>query len=513
MHSNKKVWIAANNKSQIADQLIEQACCLLGDWEGKETSLVINKVSDFELRPLDLDNSVLTIYTSGSSGQAKAITKTLQQFQIEIDTLERYWGQCLGESQVLATVSHQHIYGLLFRILWPLTTGRCFHSEMYLSPEPLLKAAKDISAHWVASPAQLKRLDELSPWQDLAKLNVIFSSGGALPVESAIQIEQSCGQKVLEVFGSSETGGIAWRQSVDDTLWTVFDGINVFLCDEGQSYLSSPYLVAQEVDDSLLNSANINDESFSQKYFKMDDKIQLHGNKQFELLGRLDRIVKIEEKRLSLDELEQALNHSDWVAQSYTLLIADIRDKIAATLVLTDSGQQYFQQFGRAELIKQLRKQLMNRFETVVLPRKWLFIHSLPMTAQGKIDRELLIQLFALDHQRFPLILNCNYQEQTVELQCRVLPGLIYFSGHFPEQPILPGVTQLAWAEQFAKIFFNINMPFLRMEVIKFKKIIQPGDIININLSWKADNGKLYFELRSTDDSHSSGRIVYGEGE
>ena len=445
----------------------------------------------------------MTLFTSGSSGQAKAITKSLQQLQTEIETLENYWGQQLGQADVLSTVSHQHIYGLLFRVLWPLTSGRCFYSEMYLSPEPLLKVSNTLSAYWVASPAQLKRLDELTPWQDISHLLAIFSSGGMLPTESAKQIYKCSNHKVLEIYGSTETGGIAWRQSVDDELWQSFDGINISVDDEGISRLTSP----------LMERSSIERLSIEQAPFILDDRIQLAKNGHFALLGRLDRIVKVEEKRLSLDQLEQTLNAFDWIQQSYTLLLADKRDKIAAVLVLTETGKAFLQQQGRGELIKTLRKQLMQGFESVVLPRKWLFIQSLPLTVQGKINRELLVQLLSQDTTRFPQILVCDYQDEAVDLQLRVPPGLVYFSGHFPEQPILPGVTQLAWVEQFGKLFFNIGLPFLRMEVIKFKKIIRPGDIIQMKLHWKADSNKLYFELNSVSDSHSSGRMVYGEQE
>jgi len=514
LHSNKKIWIAANNKSSMARQLTERGCLLLGDWGGDEASIVVNESCNFQLMPLDPNNACITIFTSGSSGQAKEIHKTLRQFQAEIEILEQYWGAWLGDAQILATVSHQHIYGLLFRLLWPLVAGRCFHSEMYLSPEPLLKFAKGISACWVASPAQLKRLDEMTPWLELSKLKALFSSGGALPLESATQIFQLGGQKVLEIYGSSETGGIAWRQSVDDALWTAFDGISISADEKGQNYLSSPYLTEEKEGENIpLWKRGGKGDLSNKNLYKMDDKIKMLANNQFELLGRFDRIVKIEEKRLSLDELESALNNIEWIQQSYTLLLADKRDKIASVIVLTQSGQDYLQQHGRASLIKQLRKKLMDSFETVVLPKKWLFMHALPMTVQGKINRELLVQLFSLDPLRTPQIQYCSYQEQTVELQCRIVPSLIYFSGHFPEQPILPGVTQLAWAEQFAKIFFTINEPFLRMEVVKFKKIIQPEAIIKINLSWKADSGKLYFEITSATHAHSSGRIVYGENE
>lgn len=492
LHSRKKVLIGANNKMLTAEQLIKQDCMLLGDWEGNETVLSFKESSDFKLMPLDLNKSTITIFTSGSSGQAKAIEKTLQQFQLEIEVLEEAWGECLGDAQVMATVSHQHIYGLLFRILWPLSAGRSFYSEMFLSPEPLLKVVEGKRCYWVASPAQLKRLDELTSWQQIAKLNVIFSSGGALPVKAATQIYQHSRHKVLEIYGSSETGGVAWRKSVDDVLWTTFDGIEISVDASGQSYLSSPY---------ILETAR----------YKMDDNIKLQENSQFELLGRFDRIIKIEEKRLSLDELEIALSNSEWVYQSHTFLIQGKRDRIAAVLVLTQSGQQYFEQYGRAILTKQLRKQLMGRFETVVLPKKWLILAALPRTAQDKINRNLLLQLFSLDPLRTPQILYCDYQEQSVKLQCRILPDLIYFSGHFPQQPVLPGVTQIAWVEQLAKIFFTIRKPFLRMEVIKFKRIIQPEEIVTIKLNWNADKGKLYFEMDSVAYAHSSGRIVYGE--
>ncbi len=494
LHSNKEVWIAANNKTITADKLLDQGCELLGDWEGKELVIEPQQLDQITLQALDMNKQSLLIFTSGSSGQAKTITKSLQQFQSEIETLESCWGQQLAQAQVLATVSHQHIYGLLFRVLWPLAAGRCFHSQMYLSPEPLLKAASDIAAYWVASPAQLKRLDELTPWQSIAKLAAIFSSGGALAITAAKQIQDNCQHKVLEIYGSSETGGIAWRQSVDDALWTTFKGIEVSVDEQGVSYLKSPYLVAKSP-------------------FVLDDKIKMAEEGRFALLGRVDRIVKVEEKRLSLDELEQQLIAYQWIEQAYTLVLTGKREKVAAILVLSVAGQDYLQQQGRAALIKMLRQQLMQSFETVLLPKKWLMMHTLPLTSQGKVNRGLLEQLLAMDSNRFPQILDVNDENDSVDLQLKVLPELIYFAGHFPEQPILPGVTQLAWAESFGKIFFNISQPFLRMEVVKFKKIIRPNDIIRMKLNWKSESSKLYFELSSLTDSHSSGRIVYGKQE
>ena len=491
LHLNKKVWLSGNNKAAIAENLLEQGCVLIGDWQGKQQKLVNNENGCAALQALDLNKAQITIFTSGSNGEAKTINKSLQQFQNEIDVLEQCWGKQLAQAQVFGTVSHQHIYGLLFRILWPLAAGRCFHSSLYLSPEPMLKAIGQSSACWIASPAQLKRLDEHSAWNQLKPLNAIFSSGGHLADQVAKQIYSSCQHKVIEIYGSSETGGIAWRRQIDNPLWTTFDGVRVSQNQQGQQLLTSTYLPK--------NTTII-----------LDDKLEHSSNGQFTLCGRVDRIVKIEEKRLSLDELELSLTHSNWVEQAYCLLLVGRRDKVAAALVLTEAGRNQLDTLGRSKWVTALRKQLMTQLETVVLPRKWIFMNAIPLTAQSKIDKELLEQLLSLAQDRFPQIQSCDLLGNTIDLQLKVNEGLSYFKGHFPDQPILPGVTQLAWAEKFGYIFFNINLRFLRMEAVKFKKIIRPGSVIQMKLNWKNDTDKLYFELRSDKESHSSGCMVYG---
>ncbi len=489
LHAGKKVGIAANNKQLTAEKLIEQGHLLLGDWQGKAFILDEGIGEAATLSSLDLNTTQLTIFTSGSSGQPKAITKALWQFQREIEVLEAQWGDKLGQAQALATVSHQHIYGLLFKVLWPLASGRCFHSAMYLSPEPLLNAMLDTPSYWIASPAQLKRLDELSPWQQIKQLKAIFSSGGSLHLDIAKQIYLYSGQQVLEVYGSSETGGIAWRESNNEMRWTPFKGIRLEAGEK--TLLKSAYLPVSPV-------------------CFLDDKIALDNDGLFTLAGRLDRIVKVEEKRLSLDEMEQAICQSDWVAEAHCLLWAQSRDWVLVGVVLTKEGKDNLKQQGRTAFIKKLRSLLMQSFEAVVIPRKWLFMDCLPLTTQGKINHPIISSLLSLDNKKFPQIQFCQHNEQNVELFVRIQPELVYFDGHFPEQPILAGIAQLAWVEEYGRLFFSIDQPFLRMEVIKFKKIIQPNDMISLKLTWNNETEKLYFDLSSEAEAHASGRLLYG---
>jgi len=492
LHAGKQIWIPGNNRPGTAGQLA-QDCQLLGDWQdGENFDYCLDASADASrsLSPLNLLAPQLVIFTSGSTGQAKPIVKCLNQFQLEIATLENYWGEQLGAAEALATVSHQHIYGLLFRVLWPLSAGRCFHSQAYINPETLVNAAQHGPAYWIASPAHLKRLDRQSPWHGIRGLKAIFSSGGALSENAAQQIAADSGQKVIEVYGSSETGGIAWRQQ--DRAWTLFEGIGLSVVDD-QCLLHSPYLQAGD--------------------FQLDDQITLLDDGRFMLNGRSDRIVKIEEKRLSLVELEQRLINEPGIDDAHALVIARSRDVVAAVIVLSPQGMEQLQSQGRRKFIQQLRKTLSSWFESVVLPRKWLFVNAIPLTNQGKIQQLLLKTLLDIDSKKLPQALNLEMTADSIRLDLKVPEDLLYFPDHFADYPILPGVVQLAWVEHFGKLFFTIDKPFSHLEAVKFTQLIKPGDELMLILDWKANSGKLYFNFSSERESHSSGRIVYGGNE
>jgi acyl-CoA synthetase (AMP-forming)/AMP-acid ligase II/3-hydroxymyristoyl/3-hydroxydecanoyl-(acyl carrier protein) dehydratase len=490
-HAGKEVWIPGNNRPGTALQLQQLDCQLTGDWDSSRTfdyCLESTECVGLTLFPLDPAETKLVIFTSGSTGSPKPVDKQLIQFQLEIETLEKHWGKQLTHAEALATVSHQHIYGLLFRVLWPLSAGRCFHSEIYLNPETLVKGVQDTSAYWVASPAHLKRLDCGSPWGGIASLCAVFSSGGALQHEAAQQILACSGQPVIEIYGSTESGGIAWRQQ--DSAWTLFEGMSLTQTDDGWQ-LHSPYL-------------------FDQAGLRLDDQISLQDDGRFILHGRLDRIVKIEDKRLSLTELELRLMAMPWVAETFTLMLTKHRDVVGAVIVLTEDGLQLLKIKGRKPLIKQLREALYQYFDAVVLPRKWLFLERMPLTAEGKIEQPILKHLLDMDSRKFPYVLGVEKTGDGVELKLNVPEELIYFPDHFSSYPILPGVVQIAWAEHFGKLFFAIDEPFLQMEVIKFVNVIQPGAELNLTLNWKASPGKLYFNFSSESGPRSSGRMVYG---
>ncbi len=439
---------------------------------------------------LDLDQCHLSLCTSGSSGEPKRIDKTLRQLANEVEALELLWGADLGEACIIGSVATQHIYGLLFRVLWPLCAGRPFVRRQLAFSEDLQRASREYPAFaWVASPALLKRMGDNLDWPALSAVRRVFSSGGALPSEAAQSLHQRLQQWPTEILGSSETGGIAWRQG--ESLWQPFAGVELSQDSDGALLIASPYLPAGHVEHSA-------------------DAARIAADGRFELLGRLDRIVKLEEKRISLPMLEQALAAHDWVAEARLGVVQENRASLGALLVLSESGLFALREHGRRSLTETLRKHLSQHCEALALPRRWRLLRQMPLNSQGKLAQADVEALLLAARPKAPEVLEQSASDGEWSLQLSVPPDLAYFSGHFPKAPVLPGVVQVEWALNLGRQLLNLDGAFAGMEVLKFQQLVRPGDEIQLHLRFDAERGKLYFAYRNDTATCSSGRILLG---
>lgn len=439
---------------------------------------------------LDLDQCRLSLCTSGSSGEPKRIDKTLRQLANEVEALEQLWGADLGEACIIGSVATQHIYGLLFRVLWPLCAGRPFVRRQLAFSEDLQRASREHPAFaWVASPALLKRMGDNLDWPALSAVRRVFSSGGALPSEAAQSLQQRLQQWPTEILGSSETGGIAWRQG--ESLWQPFAGVELSQDSDGALLIASPYLPAGHVEHSA-------------------DAARIATDGRFELLGRLDRIVKLEEKRISLPMLEQALVAHDWVAEARLGVVQENRASLGALLVLSESGLFALREHGRRGLTETLRKHLSQHCEALALPRRWRLLRQMPLNSQGKLAQADVEALLLAARPKAPEVLEQSESDGEWSLQLSVPPDLAYFSGHFPKAPVLPGVVQVEWALNLGRQLLKLDGGFAGMEVLKFQQLVRPGDEIQLHLRFDAERGKLYFAYRNDTATCSSGRILLG---
>lgn len=321
----------------------------------------------------------IELFTSGSSGSPKRIVKTLRQIEAECRVLETLWGEQLGNATIVATVPPHHIYGLLFRLFWPLLAGRPIDTVTAGEPTTLhARLARHARSVLVSSPAQLARLPELHALADFpCRPLTVFSSGGPLGAEVARQYAAEWGTAPCEVFGSTETGGIAWRRQSDgDAAWTPLPEVTISRDEDGALLVRSPFLADHSVQ-------------------RMEDGIALLADGRFMLNGRLDRIVKIEEKRLALPDLESRLASHPWIKACVAAAITNAQGRrtvIGVLVVPTLAGWSAVQNNRRAAS-DVLRQHLADHFDAVLLPRRWRFVEALPYNERGKLPRDAVLSL------------------------------------------------------------------------------------------------------------------------
>jgi len=514
-YAGKTAFLAGDRLPATMEQLQGRVGALAGDFDD-DIGIPLIRVaapgtvdeSTPTFSPLDPSHLAVIVLTSGTTGAPKAVPISLSQLGNEVLMHESQWGAVAGRSLVVGTVSHQHIYGLLWRVLWPLAGRRPFVAEICHYAEDALARAEQVpAAVLVTTPTHLARWPHQPGETVVGKWTLVVSSTAPLSREHSAFGSDYFGVPVTEIFGSSETGGIAWRQQMENEVWTTLKGIEVTTQPEtGALLLQSPLLGS---DDWLMTG----------------DQAEVYSPHRFRLLGRLDRIAKIEGKRVSLTSMESRLVEHPHIEEVRVVVLSGRRTETAVVAVLGEAGRQWFETEGKRAVTSDLRHWLADHFETPVLPRRWRLVGELPRNAQGKVSQQHLTVLFEkagqkhpgsddVDCNRWPIVLKRELLDaNTARLCLGMPPELVYFRGHFDEIPVLPGVVQVHWVEHYARAMFGERLAnrnaFSRMEVVKFQELIRPGREVSMEISLQPERSRIVFRLHDGDVVFSSGRMVF----
>jgi 3-hydroxymyristoyl/3-hydroxydecanoyl-(acyl carrier protein) dehydratase len=114
--------------------------------------------------------------------------------------------------------------------------------------------------------------------------------------------------------------------------------------------------------------------------------------------------------------------------------------------------------------------------------------------------------------ENFPRILSCVENPDEFCLSLDVTPGLSWFRGHFPGQPVLPGILHIHWAILVASGLFGLEDPPQHIKRLKFSKAIVPPRVVELRLQ-RLDPFQVQFNFQSLDQQNSQGRLVFAEPE
>jgi acyl-coenzyme A synthetase/AMP-(fatty) acid ligase len=444
------------------------------------------------LEPLDREAPLAVLFTSGTTGEGKRVAKALRHLEDEVAVLEqRFAAQIGADARILATVAPQHLYGLLFRVLWPLASGRAFLRSAVLHPEELAPHAGSGNPFAVVTtPVTLRHLVERGDLsRHRAGCRAIFSSGGPLAADLAQRAADALGSAPFEVYGSTETGGVAVRQQQrGGEPWQLLPGVEAH-ADPATGCLAvvSPFV-----------SAGARDASGRER-FVTGDRAELDGEGRFTLLGRADRVIKVGEKRLALPDMEERLRAHASVSDAALLTLEMGRGtgepRVAAVVVPSAAAWEAIASDGRRALAKTLSEELAAHFERVLLPRAWRFVAALPSNAQGKVTQDALRALFASDAPpESPERLSTARAEHVLEVRVRIPWDLAQLDGHFPGAPIVAGTAQLDFAMRALEELLGEEPVLHALEALKFHDALRPGQeaLLRVELQ---DEGRFSFAL------------------
>ncbi|MBQ9245131.1 AMP-binding protein [bacterium] len=426
------------------------------------------KSENFNFPAIDIKKANINFYTSGSTTTPKCIKKSLYNLITEAkDAAEELKFQ-EKPLVVKSSTTMCHLFGTTFHFMFPICNGHIIDTKCVLYPEDV----NEQNCLFVSTPAFLSALEK---YNSKFKENpqYIITAGAKLDNKTFKYLEEY--SQITEIYGSTETGIIAYRKHSSDNELTLFPNIKIL--ENGK--LKTEYGYEDEIE--------------------INDNIEIKGNK-IKVTGRKDRILKIYEKRVSVETIENKLIKTNFVKQSYCF---KYNDKLASICALTEQGKNFLIQNG----IQQLKKILKIDIKEVsdVVPQKWRFCDELPISQTGKLNKSFIEYLFNVNFS-FPVVLDTKKERNKVTYKLYFYKNCNFYEGHFPNYPITPGVTQLYLANELAKYSFNKSVTAGQIKKIKFSNIIFPESIINLVL--QQTDKSIIFSYNKDDKIFSSGEFL-----
>ena len=316
---------------------------------------------------------VLSLFTGGSTGTPQLWNKTAANLFGEALFIATHHG-IQTQDRIAATIAPYHIYGLLYSILLPLVSGAAVLVQTPAFPEEMVACVREHKISiFISVPAHYRALAGKSCAP--SNLRLAFYSAGMLDAADNHSFCQANKTGSVEVYGSTETGGIACRNRFQgEEHFTVLPPIGWQLSPDERLTVRSPFLSPE-----LPLDAN--------GYFHTADRVAALDGARFSLLGRADLVVKVAGKRVDLEMIRRLLQEQAGVREVVVLALPEggsRENRIAAILTATGPDEC---------TINSLRHELSRHLEPYALPRIIKVVDHIPVRANGKYDREAILAL------------------------------------------------------------------------------------------------------------------------
>lgn len=318
----------------------------------------------FSVPAIDAGQLVAYVFTSGSTGVPVPHRKTWGALVRNVQAEAQLCGLNDGRRHaVVGTVPPQHMYGFESTVLIVMQSANALVTGQAFYPADICRliASAPRPRALVSTPVHMRSV--LGAGLDIPPVDLVVSATAPLSAALAEELEARFGAPLLEIYGSTETGQIAVRNSTRTQEWTLFPGVQL----------------RQEGDATWAAGGHV------EKPTPMNDVIELVAENRFLLHGRTADLVNIAGKRNSLAYLNLQLGAIPGVLDGAFFM----PDELSADGVTRLTAFVVAPGVTAPAILAALRE----RVDPVFLPRPLLFVDALPRNATGKLPREALKEL------------------------------------------------------------------------------------------------------------------------
>ena len=301
-------------------------------------------------------SSEMTFRTSGSAGSPKRCTHPTASLWQEVSELAALLP---GRRRILSAVPSHHIYGFLFTVLLPQAPALGGLEVLDLRGSSLARLADELRAGdlVVAHPEFWRAALRLQP--TLAPGVIGVTSSAPCPDELAQGLQAAGLDKLLQVYGSSETGGVGWRESA------------------ASPYLRFPYWQRVAGDAALLERT-LPDGACAR--YPLQDALEWIDADTFRPAGRIDQAVQVGGINVFPAQVAAVLRENPAVLDaSVRLMRGDEGSRLKAFIVPRAAHAD------RGQLQAQLASWTRERLDSPQRPMAFSFGSQVPRQANGKL--------------------------------------------------------------------------------------------------------------------------------